>query len=266
MTKHILKNFHAKKSFGQNFLTDPNIIQKILKVCDIKKDDTILEIGPGKGALTKHLVQLANKIIAIEKDLTLANYLKKELEGEGFELIRADFLKYPLNELPQNIKIVGNLPYNVATAIIEKILLSKIQFESLYVMVQKEHALRICATPGNKSYGSFSLFVQYHAEAKILFPISPNVFSPAPKVTSAFLRITQHENATHFVKDEKHLFEIIHTAFHQRRKKVLNALSAKYTKEIITPILDQLKLDHNLRAENLTLENYIAISKLLIAK
>lgn len=252
--------FPPRKSLGQNFLINPHIIQRIIDSCDLKPTDTILEIGPGRGALTDALSQHANNVIAIEKDRGLAGQLKQQFENTNVKIIHADILKYPFDSLTPNMKVVGNLPYNIATPIITKIIANRMKCDALYATVQLEYGQRITAKPNTKSYGSFSCFVQYHADVKMLFKIKNTAFHPAPRVQSCFLQFNLLKKPKNKAKCEDLLFKIIRSCFGQRRKTIQNSLSGAMDKQNIPYLLQKLNINPKSRAENLSLEEYIQIS------
>ena len=256
--------FLPKKSLGQNFLINPNVGERIITSCDLTPTDIILEIGPGKGALTHSLSSCAKKVIAIEKDDHLAAQLKRTFANTNVEVIHGDILKYPFDGLPNNTKIVGNLPYNIATPIIEKVLNNRRKFNAFYMTVPLEYGQRIAAQPNSKSYGSFSCFVQYYADTKILFKIKNSSFQPIPKVQSCFLQLDLLKEPKHKAQDEEGLFRIIRACFGQRRKTVQNTLSTIFRKERTGELLQALDIDPKLRAENISLEKYVQISNMAV--
>lgn len=256
--------FSPKKSLGQNFLINPNVVERIMASCDLKPTDIVLEIGPGKGALTHPLSSRAKKIIAIEKDDHLAAQLKQTFKDTNVEIIHDDILKYPFDGLPNDVKIIGNLPYNIATPIIEKTLNHRQKFTTFYMTVQLEYGQRIAAKPNNKSYGSLSCFVQYFAEPKILFKIKNSSFQPIPKVQSCFLQLDLLKKPKHKAQDEDCLFRIIRACFSQRRKTVQNTLSTIIHKERTRELLQALDINPKLRAENISLEKYVQISNMAV--
>ncbi|MCK5081858.1 MAG: ribosomal RNA small subunit methyltransferase A [Candidatus Omnitrophica bacterium] len=258
--------FFPKKSLGQNFLINPNVIKRIIASCDLKPTDTILEIGPGKGALTHALSEQAQKVIAIEKDDHLAAQLTQTFKDTNVDVIPADILKYPFDKLPSNVKIIGNLPYNIATPIIEKAINYRKKFYAFYMTVQLEYGQRITAGPDSKSYGSLSCFVQYYADTKILFKIKNSSFQPIPKVQSCFLQLNLLEKPKHKAQDEKCLFKIIRACFGQRRKTIANTLSTIVHKEKTVELLKTLDINPKLRAENISLKKYVQISNVAIKK
>jgi len=252
--------FAPQKSLGQNFLINTNIAERIINSCHLTLADTVLEIGPGKGALTRGLAQHCKKVLAVEKDEKLAEQLQKDFKDSNVRVINDDILKYPFNTLPNNIKVIGNLPYNIATPIIEKIIDYRQKFQELYITVQLEYGQRIAARPNTKSYGSFSCYVQYHMEPKILFKIKNSAFAPIPKVQSCFIRLDILNKPKQKADNSDFLFKIIRACFGQRRKTIRNSLAGILDKERVPHLLEILKINPKLRAENLSLEDYIRIS------
>lgn len=253
-------HFIPKKSLGQNFLINQKLVKRIIAACDLNPSETILEIGPGKGALTHLLAEHVKRVIAIEKDDHLAQQLKQTFNNSNVKIIHADILKYAFNKLPDNIKIIGNLPYNIATPIIEKILNHRRKFHEMYLTVQLEYGQRIVAEPNSKKYGSLSCFVQYYTDTKLLFKIKNSAFRPVPKVQSCFLRLATRKRPTYAAHDEKHLFKIIRACFGQRRKTIENSLSTILRKEKARQLLESLDIDPKLRAENIRLKEFVQIS------
>lgn len=256
--------FRPKKSFGQNFLVNPHTINKIISFSDLKPNDIVLEIGPGKGALTHQLAKHTKKVIAIEKDKQLAQQLKKQFIDSNVQIIEANFLSYSIKNLPKISKVVGNLPYNIATPIIEKLIEHKSKFSEMFFTVQLEHGLRMTAKPHTKSYGSFSCFIQYHTLSKKLFNIKNTCFYPKPKVQSCFVSMQINKNTALTKATENFLFKMIQCAFQQRRKMIVNSLVHFADKEMIFEALEKTKIRNTSRAENLTLHDYIALSKILM--
>ena len=253
--------YRAKKHLGQNFLINTYYQKKIISFCDLDPADHILEIGPGTGQLTSALASRVSYLIAIEKDKDLLANLHARLKDHtNVEVVHADIVQYPLEDLPDETKIISNLPYYVATPIIETVIAHKHKFVSFYMTVQYEYGQRIVAQPGNKSYSAFSCFVQYHADAKYLFKIPANAFNPVPKVKSCFLKLTFYKENPFNPSNEKFLFRIIFRAFQQRRKKVENALNMFGPKEIIRSVLQERGLDSGARAENLSLKDFICLA------
>ena len=253
-------SFTPKKSLGQNFLVNTAVADRIVGACCLESTDTVLEIGPGKGALTHKLSQHCKNIIAIEKDGVLAEQLKADFKNSNVHIINDDILTYSFDELPSNIKIVGNLPYNIATPIIKKIINYRQKFHKLYITVQLEYGQRLVAKPNTKNYGSFSCFVQYYSDPEILFKIKNSAFQPIPKVQSCFLSLNVHKQPKLKAENENFLFSIIRSCFGQRRKMILNSLGGTLAKEKIPHLLETVEINPKLRAENLSLEDYIRIS------
>lgn len=249
-----------RKRFGQHFLTDQNIINKIILALSPQKDQHWVEIGPGQGALTTELLVLAGKLDAIELDRDLIADLKKKCELIGdLQLYQGDVLRFDLTQLYKGkpLNVFGNLPYNISTPLIFHLLDFVSIIEDMHFMLQKEVAERIAANPGSKQYGPLSVMLQYHCQAQLLFFIGPSAFSPPPKVESAFVRLIPHL-PTFRANDTTKLRNIVRQAFSQRRKMLRNSL-----KEITTPAqLEQLKIDPNSRPEQLTVEDFVKISNI----
>ena len=243
------------KKFGQNFLIDKNIVKKIIDASEISKDDVIVEVGPGRGALTRDLCGRAKKVIAYEIDRALI----PGLSGiPNLEVINRDFLK-PTPEIIGANKFISNLPYNISAPAIIKAL--EYNFKLIIVMVQKEAADRMRAKPGTKSYGALSLAVKFRAEAEIITNVSRFCFYPRPDVESTVIKLAPRENN---YKNQTALFEIIKPAFGQRRKTLANALSsAGFPKEKVFEALRRLGFNENIRGEALSLEDFINLSKKL---
>jgi len=258
--KNQFKHSFPKKHLGQNFLINQHIKDRIISACNINQNDVILEIGPGKGALTFDIVNIAKEIIAIEKDKNLADELKNHFIQENCTIIEGDFIKYSLQLLPKGLKVIGNLPYNMATPIITKIIKHPQIFHCLYITVQLEHGLKMIAKPNTKNYGSLSCFVQYYCDVKKLFNIKNTCFYPAPKVQSCFLSLLINKQPKTPTANENLLFTITNLAFQQRRKTILNSLSSLAGKPVMEEILKGLKIKSSLRAENLTIRDYVQIS------
>ena len=266
------KKTYPKKYLGQNFLLNPPMQQKIINACELKPTDVVLEIGPGKGALTKLIAPRVAKVIAIEKDRDLAQTLKTEFENSNVTIIEDDILHFlqryqvPIqHKVPGTLKIIGNLPYNIATAIIEKAILHRRHFELFFMTVQLEHGKRMAAQPHTKDYGSFSCFVQLYTETKILFRVPPAAFYPMPKVQSCFLKMNFLDHPSQEVKNEDLLFKIIREAFGQRRKTIENSLAKLIGKEKLREYLAKLSIDSKSRAENLSLADYAKLTNFLVS-
>jgi len=252
-----------KKRLGQNFLIDLNIKRKIIASCHLKPDETVLEIGPGTGVLTFELAAKVKKLIAIEKDKDLSQILSEKFHDSNVKIIHHDILKYSFQSLPNNLKIIGNLPYHIVSPIIKKVLTYRHKFQSFYFMTQLEQGRRLVAQPNSKEYGSLSCAVQYFAEVEKLFQIKPTAFYPKPKVQSVFLHLQIKRQPELKAINENLLFQIIKNAFNQRRKTILNSLSTIISKEFLIDLLKECKIDPKARAENLKLKDYVLISNML---
>lgn len=266
-------NFRFQKRFGQNFLIDGHVMDKIIAAANVEKDDYVLEIGPGIGTMTQFLCENARKVAAVEIDRSLIPILHDTLSSyDNVEIIHEDILKIDLKNFIQEkndgrpIKIVANLPYYITTPIIMGLFENHVPAESITVMVQKEVAERMKAVPGSKDYGSLSLAVQYYASPQIAANVPPNCFMPRPKVGSAVICLKCHARPPVQVKNEKILFEIIRAAFNQRRKTLLNALyhnmQLELTKEEILEKIIKLGVPQTVRGEELTLEQFARLADL----
>jgi len=258
-------SYKAKKHLGQNFLTDQRTQLKIIQSCDLQSSDTVLEIGPGQGALTNLIAPVVGKLICVETDHDLIEPLKGTVPflGTAHEIIHANFLKWDMALLPEGIKVIGNIPYNISTPIIEKLIEQREKISSAFLTVQLEFGQRLAANPGGKEYGSLSCFAQYYLDIKLLFKIKNTCFRPAPKVDSCFLRLIPRPPIKK-AHDEVFLFKMIQTAFQQRRKTIVNALKPITEKDILEKALASLKIDFNKRPEVLTLSNYVDLANLLV--
>ncbi|MBL8012711.1 MAG: ribosomal RNA small subunit methyltransferase A [Candidatus Omnitrophica bacterium] len=258
------KIHRAKKYLGQNFLIDPHIIERIIESCQLSKEETIIEIGPGTGALTRHLKNRVKTLIAIEKDKALAASLTKELAGSNVKIIEGDFLELDLASIVSKtgpIKLIGNLPYYISTPILTKVIEQRKHVTNFYLTVQREFAQRLGAHPGTKEYGSLSCFVQYYARVQPLFLIKSTCFKPRPKVDSGFLRINIRQVPEYPSRDEQFLFQVIRQGFNQRRKTLLNALSVIISKARLEIILNAMGLNIQARAEQLSLEKFVLLAQ-----
>jgi len=253
------RDFHPKKSLGQNFLVDKNTRERIVAACDLNDKDVVLEIGPGRGALSRLLAHRVKMFYAIEKDRELYRYLQGELKGERIHLIRGDFLKFDLTPCLGLTKIIGNLPYNISSPIIIKILESRTAWKDAYLTVQEEFAKRLTARPHNKDYGALTCFVEYHCEAKILFRIKNTCFRPKPKVNSSFVHLKPRSYPDP-AKNDEWLFSLIRRLFQQRRKMVGKTLGLLIGRETAGNILQKLHINEKARPEDLALDEYIRIS------
>lgn len=263
-------NLKANKRLGQNFLINQNIVDEIIEKSEITSNDTILEIGPGLGTLTKALAKVAKKVIAIELDENMVRILKGRPIGENIEIIHGDILKVDLNEILKeydSIKVVANLPYYITTPIIMKLLEDRYDIKSITIMVQREVGKRLCAEPGNKDYGAITISVNYYCDANIVVDVPKDNFLPAPEVDSCVVKLDIRKNSIVDLVNEKLFFELIKNGFSQRRKTILNSLtSGKFSKEEIKVALEKFSIDEKLRAEDLSIFDFANISNVLGGK
>ena len=274
-TKEIVSKygFRFSKSLGQNFLVDGNIIKNICEGADITEADGVIEIGPGIGTLTQQISRYAKKVVAIELDKKLIPILEDTLDGiDNIKVINNDVLKVDLEKLIEeefeglNVKVVANLPYYITTPIIMKLLETKLPIESVSVMIQKEVAERMIAPPGKKDYGALSVAVQYHSKPEIITIVPKTVFIPQPNVDSAVIKLNINKTPPVEVKDEKLMFSVVKSAFGQRRKTILNALSGGYLeleKETIKQVLETAGIDPKKRGEVLSIEDFAHIANII---
>ncbi len=264
-------HFNFQKKFGQNFLIDTHVLDKIIRAAEITKDDFVLEIGPGIGTMTQYLAQAAREVVAVEIDKALIPILQDTLSGfPNAEVIQDDILKVDIAELAAErnggrpIKVVANLPYYITTPIIMSLFEHDVPLALVTVMVQKEVAERMQAGPGSKDYGALSLAVQYYADPYIVANVPPNCFMPRPNVGSAVIRLTRHKVPPVQVEDEKLMFQMIRASFNQRRKTLVNGLNHSsemtLTKEQITKAVEGLGKGAGVRGEALTLEEFAKLS------
>ena len=274
-TRYIMKkyNIKANKSLGQNFLISEEVLDAIVGSAEIEKDDLVIEIGPGLGTLTKMLLEKAKKVICIEIDSRMINILNDRFSlYKNFEIINKDVLKVDLNSIIstekeknniKNVKIVANLPYYITTPIIMKLLEENLEIESITVMIQKEVADRLIAIPGSKDTGAITYSVYYYCESKKILEVPNYSFIPEPEVTSEVIKLNIRNEKPIEVNDVKTMFKVIKNAFMKRRKTLLNCLTNTNifkNKEEGTKILEELSLNINARAEELTLEQFALIS------
>lgn len=268
-------NFMFQKRFGQNFLIDTHVLDKIIQAAEITKEDFVLEIGPGIGTLTQYLCEHAREVVAVEIDKNLLPILEDTLsEYDNVTVINSDILKLDLKALVQEknagrpIKVVANLPYYITTPIIMDLFERHLPLINVTVMVQKEVADRMQALPGGKDYGALSLAVQYYAKPYIAANVPPNCFMPRPNVGSAVIKLTLHTNTPVTVKDEGLLFRIIRASFNQRRKTLVNGLNnsteLSYSKEKLQEALNRLGISENIRGEALSLEQFAHLTNILV--
>ncbi|MBQ9593606.1 MAG: 16S rRNA (adenine(1518)-N(6)/adenine(1519)-N(6))-dimethyltransferase RsmA [Lachnospiraceae bacterium] len=263
-------DFRFQKKFGQNFLIDPRVLDKIVSAAQITKDDVVLEIGPGIGTMTQYLCESAGQVAAVEIDRNLIPILEDTLSAyDNVRIINEDILKTDLAALSQEyggkaFKVVANLPYYITTPILMSLLEGHVPVKNITVMVQKEVADRMQSGPGSKDYGALSLGVQYYCEPYIVANVPPNCFMPRPKVGSAVIRLTLYEKPPVAVKDEKLMFTLIRASFNQRRKTLANGLynspELPYAKEEIAEAIAAAGLDAGVRGEALTLAQFAALA------
>ena len=265
-TEFLLNKYklRANKSLGQNFLINEQIIDDIVNVSNVTADDVIIEIGPGLGSLTAKLADNAKKVIAIELDENMINILGERFSlYKNVEIIHADVLKVDLNKLIDgegNVKVVANLPYYITTPIVMKLLEENLKINSITVMVQKEVGERFCATPGGKEYGAITVSINYYTSPKIVLDVPKENFNPVPEVDSCVVKLDL-KNEHIELKDEKLFFRLIKTTFSQRRKNIGNSLiGIGISKQEVKEMLEELNLDVNLRAENLSIDQYAKIA------
>ena len=273
-TAEVLKKHNIKltKKFGQNFLIDENILLKIIQVCDLSPQDNVLEVGPGIGTLTQFLCPGVKKVTAVEIDRRLISVLGETLsQYNNLEIIQGDILKIDLQDLLSSVsegkkcKLISNLPYNITTPLIMKLLEVRHQIQLMVFMVQREAAQRITARPGSKEYGAVSVLVQFYTLAETVFNISPRVFTPPPEVESSLIKLTVRENPLHAVQNEGFLAEVVRGCFQHRRKSLLNSLSAalKMNKEMLGSVIREADIDPSCRAESLYPDQFANLSNIL---
>lgn len=267
--------FCFQKKFGQNFLIDGHVLDKIIAGAGVTKDDMVLEIGPGIGTMTQYLAEAAGKVVAVEIDRNLLPILQETLaDYDNVKVIHADVLSLDLEKLVQEenggrpIKVVANLPYYITTPIIMELFEQHVPLANVTVMVQKEVAARMKSGPGSKDYGALSLAVQYYAEPYIVANVPCNCFMPRPNVDSAVIRLTRYEEPPVQVNDEKMLFKIIRASFNQRRKTLQNGLNnsseLNFTKDQIAAAIAEAGFSPSVRGEALTLEQFAKLTDILL--
>lgn len=263
------QGFHFKKGFGQNFLFDRNLLKRIVRGAEITPGDSVVEIGPGAGTLTKALAETGARVLAVEIDTALIPILREILPEEKVTVIQGDILKVDLDQLTREkglthpYKIVANLPYYITTPIIMDILEKEYQFEIMVIMVQWEVAERLTSSPGTKDYGAITLAVQYYCEPSILFKVPRHLFTPVPEVDSAVLLLRKRKQPPVDVKEQALLFKVVKAAFGQRRKTLLNALGSiqpGLNKEELLQVLDEAGIDGMRRGETLSLEEFARLA------
>ena len=276
-TQEIIKkhNFSIQKKYGQNFLIDEHVLNKIIAAAELTEDDYVIEIGPGIGTMTERMAPECRHVTAIEIDKELIPILSETLSGfDNVDIINEDVLNVDLNKLiaerndNKPVKVVANLPYYITTPIIMSLLENKIPIDTITVMVQKEVADRMMVGPGTKDYGALSLAVQYYAKPYIVANVPMNCFIPRPNVASAVIRLTCHKEPPVTVKDEKLMFNLIRASFNQRRKTLINGISnfsgLSFTKEQVAMALNSIGLSENIRGEALDLEKFAKLSDALL--
>lgn len=266
--------FRFQKKFGQNFLIDTHVLEKIVEAAGVTKDDMVLEIGPGIGTMTQYLAEAAREVVAVEIDNNLIPILQETLSAyDNVVIINNDILKVDLEALSKEhndgrpIKVVANLPYYITTPIIMGLFESNVPLDNITIMVQKEVADRMQEGPGSKDYGALSLAVQYYAKPEIVTNVPPNCFMPRPNVGSAVIRLTRYPEPPVKTDDPKKMFALIRASFNQRRKTLVNGLNnaseLHFTKEQIVEALTKMGLSETIRGEALTLEQFAELSNIL---
>lgn len=269
--------FNFQKKFGQNFLIDTHVLDKIIEESGITKDDCVLEIGPGIGTMTQYLCENAREVIAVEIDKALIPILEDTLsEYDNVTVINDDILKVDVQKIVDEknggkpIKVVANLPYYITTPIIMGLFESHLPLKSITIMVQKEVADRMQVGPGTKDYGALSLAVQYYAKPEIVANVPPNCFMPRPNVGSAVIRLTKYDKPPVFVENEEFMFSLIRATFNQRRKTLVNAIgnapNLNISKEMVAEVLDEMGESATVRGETFTLEKFAEFSNEILKK
>lgn len=269
--------FNFQKKFGQNFLIDSNILDKIVQSAGVTKEDCVLEIGPGIGTMTQYLAEAAREVVAVEIDKNLIPILKDTLSAyDNVTVINEDILKVDLNQIVQDrnggrpIKVVANLPYYITTPIIMGLFENHVPLQSITIMVQKEVADRMQVGPGTKDYGALSLAVQYYAKPEIITRVPASCFMPRPNVDSTVIRLERYEEPPVSVKDEKYLFAVIRASFNQRRKTLANGLTNAgnlgVNRQLVEEALARMGLSATVRGEALTLSQFAELSNYLAGK
>lgn len=260
-------HFKPKKSLGQNFLIDQNIQRKIIGACNFNSSDIVLEIGAGRGELTRLIAPLVKKVYALELDTDLCGILKDNLSAySNAEIINQDVLKLNFyrrfRKLENKLNVIGNIPYYIATPILERLIKFREIIEEIYVTVQKEFAARIIARPGSKDYGSLSCFLQYYCEPKINLLIKKTCFLPSPKVDSCFLSLKIRGKLPLDLKTERRFFRITRAAFNQRRKTLRNSLKDVIPQQKLYAFFKEYNINANVRPEELTISDFLHLANL----
>jgi len=253
-----------KKSLGQNFLIDKNIRNKIINACGLRSKDRVLEIGAGRGELSGLILEKVARLYAVELDSRLTLDLRENFKNHSnIEIINQDILQFNLLKIRGKAIVVGNIPYYITSPIIEHLLKFKQKIKVIFLTVQKEFAARIAAKPGTKTYGSFSCFVQYNAECKVLFNIKKGSFSPQPRVDSAFIKMQIRNRPPVEVKNETDFFKIIRASFNQRRKTLRNSLEGILPKEALILFFNKYAINYNIRPEDLSLRDFANLANMI---
>lgn len=269
--------FNFQKKFGQNFLIDSNILDKIIESAQLTKEDCVLEIGPGIGTMTQYLAEEAGEVVAVEIDKNLIPILKDTLSAySNVTILNEDILKVDINRIVQEhnggrpVKVVANLPYYITTPIIMTLFESHVPLQSVTIMVQKEMADRMQVGPGTKDYGALSLAVQYYAKPEIIARVPASCFMPRPNVDSTVIRLTRYEKPPVDVEDEAYMFAVIRASFNQRRKTLANGLTNAgnlgVNRQMVEETLEEMGLPSMIRGEALTLEQFAELSNRLRGK
>lgn len=266
--------FNFQKKYGQNFLIDTHVLERIMDAAQITNEDCVVEIGPGIGTMTQYLAERAGEVVAVEIDKNLIPILQETLaDYDNVTIINEDILKVDLNDIVQKknggkpVKVVANLPYYITTPIIMGLFENQVPLKSITIMVQKEVADRMQVGPGTKDYGALSLAVQYYAKPEIVANVPPNCFIPRPNVGSAVIKLTRYSEPPVAVRDEKFMFSLIRASFNQRRKTLVNGLTNAQnlfvSKEQVAAALEKMELSATVRGEALTLEQFAMLADLL---
>ena len=265
--KFLDEKIKPEKRFSQNFLTNENAAKRMVEALDLKEYETVLEIGPGKGILTKYLIQRSNNVVGVEIDRRLCSFLERKFfANKNFTIINKDFLKVNLNQFASaenRMKVIGNLPYQITSPILSVLMDNKQLIELAVLMVQREVAQRICAQPDSKDWSPLSIGVQLFSDVKSLFKLKPASFYPTPKVSSTVTKISFLKKPQVETKDEDLFFKLVKASFAQRRKTILNSLSSNYNidKTKLGLVLEKAKIDPKRRAESLSIEEFSVLAE-----